>query len=96
MKKSGHAPFERMDGKKFVVKVTPVIIEAREVLKTEPYKIDEEMSSSSEPDITSYFWGENYICYQVSFVKNGDAQYKAIAALIKEKIVDVDNLKPIS
>ncbi|QIC04116.1 hypothetical protein GOP56_05820 [Brevibacillus sp. 7WMA2] len=96
MKKSGHAPFERIDGKKFVVKVTPVIIEGREVLKTEPYKIDEEMSSSSEPDITSYFWLENDICYQVSFVKNGVAQYKAIAALIKEKIVDVDKLKPIS
>ncbi len=55
MKKSGYAPFERIDGKKFVVKVTPVIIEGREVLKTEPYKIDEEMSSSSEPDITSCF-----------------------------------------
>lgn len=96
MKKSGHAPFERIDGKRFVVKVTPVIIEGREVLKTEPYKIDEEMSSSSEPDITSYFWLENDICYKVSFVKNGDAQYKAIDALIKEKIVEVDKVKPVS
>ncbi|MDN9009518.1 hypothetical protein [Brevibacillus laterosporus] len=60
MKKSGHAPFERIDGKRFVVKVTPVIIEGREVLKTEPYKIDEEKSSPREPDIT---------------LENGDAQY---------------------
>jgi len=54
------------------------------------------MSSSSEPDIISYFWLENDICYHVSFVKNGDAQDKAIAALIKEKIVEVDKVKPIS
>ncbi|WP_094699598.1 M56 family metallopeptidase [Brevibacillus laterosporus] len=93
MKKNGHAPFERIDGKKFVVKVTPVTIEGREILKTEPYKIDEEMSSTREPDITSYFWLENDICYKVSFTENGDSQQKVIASLIKEKMVDVNKLE---
>lgn len=95
MKKNGHAPFERIDGKKFVVKVTPLTIEGREVLKTDPYKIDEEISSASEADITSYFWLENDICYKVSFTENGDSQKKVIANLIKEKLVEIDSLQPV-
>lgn len=95
MKKNGHVPFERIDGKRFVVKVTPVTIEGREVLKTEPYKSDEEMSSPRESDITSYFLVENDICYKVSFTKSGDSQQKVIASLIKEKVVDINKLESV-
>ena len=92
MKESGMIAYSRIDGKPHGVKVKPTEIEGKEVLVTENYKIDGALSSSSEPDYTSYFWKENDICFQVTFKADNPEKEDIVSYLMNEKFVDVNNL----
>lgn len=88
MKKTKTAPFYRIDGQKFDVKVTPVNIGGQEVIRTEPYKIDGSMSTAEEHDNYSYFWQKGEVSYKVTFKEVGtEQQQEVVAALLKEKAV---------
>ncbi|GGG70444.1 hypothetical protein [Paenibacillus radicis (ex Gao et al. 2016)] len=86
--------FQRIDGQAFQVKVNAVELAGQEVYKTEPYKIDEALSSSSEPDVFSYFWKENDVCYLVQFNSGeGREMDEIVTSLIREQSVDISRLK---
>ncbi|MFF2479663.1 M56 family metallopeptidase [Paenibacillus sp. NPDC058071] len=94
IRSSGQIAFQRIDGQPFQVKVKAVQLAGLEVYKTEPYKVDEALSSSSEPDFYSYFWKENEVCYLVQF-KQGEGREmdEIVTSLIREKPVDISRLK---
>ncbi|MGK5509945.1 M56 family metallopeptidase [Brevibacillus formosus] len=91
IEKNGSATFERIDGQKFNVKATRLQLEGKEVFKTEKYKIDEALSSPDEHDNISYFWVENDLCYQVTFIEDIPQQQDIVAELIKAQTVDEKN-----
>ncbi|MEK8129464.1 M56 family metallopeptidase [Paenibacillus filicis] len=93
IRSSGHVAFQRIDGQPFQVKVNAVSLAGQEVYRTEPYKIDEALSGSTEPDVYSYFWKENEVCYLVEFSRDGGSQMdEIVASLIREQPTDISRL----
>ncbi|MHA7963845.1 M56 family metallopeptidase [Paenibacillus sp. CAU 1782] len=91
LKNSGVASFQRIDRQRFTAPVSMVTLEGQEVYRTEPYKIDGELSSADEPDFTSYFWQEDEALFQVQFVGNGGSVMdEIVAALILQNPVDLN------
>ncbi|WP_409174016.1 M56 family metallopeptidase [Brevibacillus fortis] len=90
MRKTKKIPFERIDGVKFEVPVTTLNISGQEVFRTEPYKIDDTLSSPTEKDNHTYFWLKEDVCYKVTFKEvEAEVQQQLVAALVKEKPIDL-------
>ncbi|MEJ8545578.1 M56 family metallopeptidase [Brevibacillus borstelensis] len=93
IKKTGTYRYEILRPEYNNVKTTPLQIEGKEVFKTEKYKRDGRFSSADEVGHISYFWIENDMCYQATFLEDISQQQEIVAELIKAKPVDVDQLK---
>ncbi|MBG9945490.1 M56 family metallopeptidase [Brevibacillus formosus] len=90
MRKTKKVPFERIDGVKFEVPVTPLIISGQEVFRTAPYKIDDTMSTPKEKFNHTYFWLKEDVCYKVTFKEvEEEVQQQVVAALVKEKAIEM-------
>lgn len=86
--------FSRIDGEKFAVPLTLTHVNGQEVLVTEPYKIDGELSSPNETDFLSYFWLEDGVIYKVGFtgVPALERQQEIVASFIKAPAADLEQL----
>ncbi|USG65486.1 M56 family metallopeptidase [Brevibacillus ruminantium] len=93
VKKEGQIAYGQIDGQPFFVKVTPVSINGREVLKTNTYKIDGTLSPPTDPNLTSYLWKEGDVCYQAMFRDDGTDQLEVVRYLLNEKPVDLNKLR---
>ncbi|MNI21405.1 hypothetical protein D3C73_749270 [compost metagenome] len=93
IKKNGYVDFYRIDGERNKAKVSVMDIKGVEVLKTDKYKIDGELSSPDEVDFVSYFWKKDEVCYQVAFKGDGLQQMEIVASLMDSPIVNLDELK---
>ncbi|MFC3750535.1 M56 family metallopeptidase [Paenibacillus sp. GCM10012306] len=84
IKNNGQALFYRIDRGQVKVPVAPIMVDGQEVLRTDPYKVDGELSTPDEPDFISYFWLEQGVCYQAVF-RNAQVQNQQdiVAALIQ-------------
>ncbi|EJL20622.1 hypothetical protein [Brevibacillus sp. BC25] len=70
--------------------VTTLNISGQEVFRTEPYKIDDTLSSPTEKDNHTYFWLKEDVCYKVTFKEvEAEVQQQLVAALVKEKPIDL-------
>ncbi|WP_136607341.1 M56 family metallopeptidase [Paenibacillus dokdonensis] len=84
MKKSGTVSFSRIDGKRFIVKLQQVIIHGHEVLRTEKFKIDGELSNPGETDRISYFWLDENVCFQARFAGQGPEEQAIVQYLMEQ------------
>jgi bla regulator protein BlaR1 len=86
LKSKREVDFQQIDGKKFSVKVHPIVLAEQEVYRTNNYKLDGVLSTVDEPDIISYFWKEGDVCYQVRFTGDGAEQMnEVVSTLIRER-----------
>ncbi|BFH59633.1 M56 family metallopeptidase [Paenibacillus azoreducens] len=83
MKRNGRVSFTRIDGERNNVKLKAIIIQGHEVLRTEPYKVDGELSSPNETNLVSYFWLNGKVCYQAVFQGQGPEEQKIVEYLMK-------------
>lgn len=83
MKKNGQVSFTRIDGERNNVKLKAITIQGKEVLRTEPYKVDGKLSSSDEINLVSYFWLDGKVCYQAVFSGQGPEEQKIVQYLMK-------------
>ncbi|KKO53210.1 M56 family metallopeptidase [Paenibacillus sp. DMB20] len=83
MKKNGQVSFSRIDGERNNVKLKAITIQGKEVLRTEPYKVDGKLSSSDETNLVSYFWLDGKVCYQAVFQGQGPEEQKMVQYLMK-------------
>lgn len=93
MKKTGTYSYEVLKPEYNNVKTTPLQLAGKEVFKTEKYKQDGRYSSPDEVDQISYFWVENDMCYEVTFLEEIPQQQEIVAELMKAKQVDINQLK---
>lgn len=84
MKKSGTVSFSRIDGKRFIVQLQQVIIHGHEVLRTEKFKVDGELSNPGETDRVSYFWLDENVCFQARFAGQGPEEQAIVQYLIEQ------------
>lgn len=93
LKKTGTYSYEVLRPEYNNVKTTPLQIAGKEVFKTEKYKQDGRYSSADEADQISYFWIENDMGYEVTFLEEIPQQQEIVAELMKAKQVDINQLK---
>ncbi len=98
MKKNGTVAFERIDGEKNEVKLQPVSIAGKELLKTVNHKTDGPLSSAREAELVVYFWKEDDVCLKVTFWNDGPAddspeRNRILQFLMNEKPIDLVNFK---
>lgn len=93
-KADGQVFFWRIDGEKFGVALTSSSVNGHEVLVTEPYKIDGELSSANETDFLSYFWQDHGVIYKVGFtgVPPLERQLRIVSSLIEAPVAEIDEL----
>lgn len=93
-KQEGQVFFYRIDGEKFAVPLTAAHVNGQEVLVTEPYKIDGELSKPTEPDFLSYFWQDEGIIYKVGFtgVPALEDQRTIVSSFMEVPAADIDKL----
>ncbi|MEK4061345.1 MULTISPECIES: M56 family metallopeptidase [Paenibacillus] len=93
-KEEGQVFFFRIDGEKFAVPLTAAHVNGQEVLVTEPYKIDGELSKPTEPDFLSYFWQDQGVIYKVGFtgVPTLEDQQTIVSSFMKVPAADIDKL----
>lgn len=93
-KEEGQVFFYRIDGEKFAVPLTVTHVNGHEVLVTEPYKIDGDLSKPTEPDFLSYFWQDQGIIYKVGFtgVPALEDQQTIVSSFMEAPAADIDKL----
>ncbi|MGF7047880.1 bla regulator protein BlaR1 [Paenibacillus sp. DS2015] len=91
----GEVTYIQVEGQKNTVKLSPVMIDGQEALRTESYTIGGSFSMPNDSDNVSYFWKENDVCYQA--VLQGEGQYtqeaEIVAYLMKEGPVSINDLQ---
>ncbi|MDR9853566.1 M56 family metallopeptidase [Paenibacillus sp. VCA1] len=85
MKKGNTVSFERIDGERHQVKLQPILVGGREVLRSDKYKVDGPLSSPNETDLVSYFWLDEGVCYQAQFTGQGPEEQKIVQYLMERK-----------
>ncbi|MEK4360580.1 hypothetical protein NYE48_26590 [Paenibacillus sp. FSL M7-1455] len=85
MKKGNTVSFTRIDGERNKVKLQPILIDGREVLRSDKYKVDGPLSSPNETDLVSYFWLDEGVCYQAQFTGQGPEEQKIVQYLMERK-----------
>ncbi|MWV46386.1 M48 family metalloprotease [Paenibacillus sp. HJL G12] len=84
MKKDRKLSLMRIDGKKFTVNLQPITIQGREVLHSEKFKIDGELSSPNETDRVSYFWLNDGVIFQARFIGQGSEEQSIVQYLMEQ------------